>query len=188
MKKQGWLEKQCRELNIANVWFLLVGVIGACIMILCITTHYIHLYEQEPEAAYGRLEWVSRDWRSSQAGIMITVDGVEYTMERPMYTKRSYGLDAKNYEELKLLKEELEGYIGSRIRVEYIQMAEKSRDAIRVTVFHANREFMDREQALMDHVGFQKAVRRDGTAICLFVAICLIPVLVCMHKQRKETK
>lgn len=188
MKKQNWLERQCRELNLAQVWMLFIGVIGVCILMFSITTHYIHLYTQEPEVVYGRLEWVRRDWRSSQAGIMITVDGVEYTMERPMYTKRSYGLDAKNYEELKLLKEELEGYIGSRIRVEYIQMAEKSRDAIRVTVFRANREFMDREQALMDHIGFQKAVRRDGAAICLFVLACLIPVLVCMHKQRKETK
>ena len=128
---------------------------GLVLMVLCmivmilVSSIYIHLYSQEPVVVTGKLEDVQ--WARNNS-IAIYMDGNRYVVHKDPYSSRSFGVLGNT--KLGTLMTTWEKKIGSECKLEYVKTGSRYNKVVdlRIDGF----DFIHKDIAIKDNMSIKK--------------------------------
>ena len=133
--------------------------------VLALSSHYIDILRGEATVVQGTLQgvqWGSRGRTGSAYGLELYVDGQEYAIIRYSATssvgRLNSGIEGDGtVEDVRFLLRRLREKIGWKVRLEYVYLAEKDKQVVRLTV--DGKEYIDEAEARRDFIRFDEAGR-----------------------------
>ncbi len=167
------------RIRLADICLVFAALLLIELFCMALSGWYIHLLSQAPAVKTGVLESVWGDGRRGHAGLVVRVDGEEYSLYRSLYSRKTYGLltDLKRNDLMMVLA----GRTGSSARVEYIEFSEKSRTLLRFWVDGV--DFLDPEAALKDHLADERQVLIISSAAFVLTLVIFVPAIRYKRKQ-----
>ena len=158
--------------------------------VLALSSHYIDILRGEATVVQGTLQgvqWGSRGRTGSAYGLELHVDGQEYAIIRYSATssvgRLNSGIEGDGtVEDVRFLLRRLREKIGWKVRLEYVYLAEKDKQVVRLTV--DGEEYIDEDEARRDHIRHVEAGRNTWITVCAVALILLVGVVGLALRER----